>query len=210
MKRQLLIVSLLALVASTASAATTVYTDIGAFLAAMPATYYFENFNSLTDGPLTAPVAFSGDGFSYTMSASTGELYASTWVDDETNRRIGPQQPSDTLTITFTSGNVTAIGGLFFLTDAYFDLVEGDLSLALSDGTTETVTYGAAPTAQFRGFISDAPLSSLTVTGPAEVFVALDDLYVAGAEADTPEPATALLFGVGALALLALRRRVRA
>jgi hypothetical protein len=55
-----------------------------------------------------------------------------TWFSTNSN--------GDSLVFTLTSGNITAIGGYFFVTDFDGDVTSGTVSAALNDGTTYSVT----------------------------------------------------------------------
>jgi hypothetical protein len=100
------------------------------------------------------------------------------------------------------------VGGWYFVTDVNNNVQSGTVTLNFSDGTSRNVESSPV---SFFGYTSDVPLTSLTISGPADLYVSLDDFYVGTAqEADaTPEPVTWTLLAAGCL-LLALRKRKHA
>jgi hypothetical protein len=176
---------------------------------------YLENFEGLTAGGQGGNLARSSGGFSYTVSAPTS-VYV---VSDLTAPPLPSGQAITTffngnnLVITFTSGNVTAVGGDFFLTNLEENWVAGTFTVGLNDGTTSNVDLltgpPAANTVAFRGFTSDSPITSLTISGfnaPGTQFGTLDNFYV-GVNA-VPEAPTWI--GVGLIALVITGRAAMA
>lgn len=186
----------LGLAAASASsfAATTVYTSSASFLANVLPGAYTENFDGL---PATPPSSYASGAFSYSLAAASG-LYGS-------GTFIGTNQIDEALTINFTGGNISAIGGNFFATDLGDSLQSVAVTLTLSDGTSVTFT----PTSladSYRGFASTAAITSLTFSAPGQsLYASLDNLTV-GVSA-VPEPASMLLMALGVAGLLAARRR---
>jgi hypothetical protein len=181
--------------ASSSLAATTTYDTSASFLAALSPGYYTETFDNIAQPD--SPAAFSGGSFAYSVS-SPGDLYAS-------GEFLGTSLPDAALTISFTSGNVTAVGGNFYVVNLSDAFKPVSVSLALSDGTS----LSFAPTSvadSFRGFVSTVAITSLVIGAPGVSLYASVDNLTAGA-APVPEPATWLLWGLGAGGLLAARRR---
>ena len=58
---------------------------------------------------------------------------------DSTDVWLSTNQPVDPIDFTITSGNVTAIGGYFFLTNIAGSVTAGTVTAMLGDGTTEAV-----------------------------------------------------------------------
>jgi hypothetical protein len=191
------------LVCTAAACASTVYTDLSSFLAATAPGYYLEDFNALVLPPNYVPfVDFAGSTFTYTASAPGG-VYVSQLPG---NQIFGVNLWGDLLTFSFTSGNVTAVGGYYFETNVSNEIQPGTgtVTLTFSDGSSFNLSSVSPPL--FFGYIADAPLTSLIVQGRSSTFVSVDNFYVGES---VPEPATAVLLLAGAL-LLAARRRIRA
>ena len=195
-------------------AAVTTYTNQAAFFNALQDPAYFESFNEFSGQTITGPQAFTFGPVGFTMSGT-----ASNKIDYSTGTAAeGSVYPAgfsnfDSVLLTF-SGNVTAIGGTFFLTNAQFgELAGGNVTATLATGESivlaSTSTFGTEP---FGGFTSTTPITSLRLSGPFYVngtsaYVTLDNLYISGTAA-VPEPGTwALLAGGGAVLLFAAARR---
>jgi hypothetical protein len=194
-KLQLTIMAAIVAGAMSASAAL-VFTTEASFLTAINPGYYLNDFGDVTGvGVLSSPRSYSGGSgpFSYDISSSSGYLYG---VLPGGNPAMSTGFDSDILTVSFTSGNVTAVGGLFFLTDDPGAATSGTVKVDLSDSTSQTFAAGS-----FRGFVTSAggpvitslSLDSLT-TG---AYPTLDHLYAG--TTPVPEPTTMI---AGALLLL--------
>lgn len=190
----------LALLSATSFASTATYNSSASFLPHVSTGGYTENFNGLGNPP-SGPALFSSGGYSYAVSAP-GDLYAS-------GDFLGGSLPYESLTINFTSGNVTAVGGNFFSTDIGDAFTATSITLLLSDLTTVVFTPTSASDSYF-GFSSNNLITSLTVTAGNlpfnSLYAAIDNLTVGAA---VPEPASLSLVGL-ALAGLAITRRRKA
>jgi hypothetical protein len=107
---------ILAGTALSAAQATAIFTDQASFLSHVKPGYYLETFDSLAQfTSLNSPLSFSTNGFSYTTSAPSA---------DNKFFNIGPMgdvwlstfDGFTKIVFNFTSSNITAVGGNFFLT----------------------------------------------------------------------------------------------
>ncbi len=181
--------------------AATVFTSLASFMSNTQPGLFTNTFTG-TSSATTLP--FSNGVFSYVISSST-DVYANGNI-------VGANLTTDDITISFTSGNVTAIGGSFFQTDVgsnFSELEANSITVNLSDGTSFTRT----PTGidDYLGFTATAPIASLTLKslGLEGRYVTLDNLSVGKATVVVPEGSTALLvlLACPTLAALAVVRR---
>jgi hypothetical protein len=187
----------------TASAQTTTHTTLASFLANTTGSLYLETF---TQGGVDSGASFSYSslGFGYTVTASPGLVYRSGSI-------IGNNSPNETLTFTFTTGNITAIGGDFFITNISDVFQPQPVTLNLSNGTS--VTYTPTNLAgSFRGFTTTgAAITSLTMAAPTggQFYNSVDNLRVGRAAPATvvPEPSEIALLATGMVGLLGVARR---
>jgi hypothetical protein len=194
---------LIAIVAALAGGGSVVradqiFTDQAAFLANVKPGFYLETFDALPQGVgIDSPLApFSKNGFSY-IASTEGFNDGFFNVGPPGDTWISTNNPVDTIVFTFTSGNVTAVGGLFFETDVFGDLTGGPIHVTLDNGTTITVTDTKANS--FVGFTTSSPILSLTVESGAPPpmiteWPTANDLIVGAA---IPEPSALLLAALG-------------
>jgi MYXO-CTERM domain-containing protein len=195
---QLLSAVTLAALSATASAGSAIYDSAAAFLAQLQSGAYSENFNGLDTTP---PSAFSNGIYSYTVSAPS-DLYGS-------GEFLATSQIDEALTISFTSGNVKAVGGNFFATNISDAFQAVSITILLSDGSTTTFTP-ATLSDSYRGFVADTFITSLVISRPGpSLYAAMDNLSVGTVITTVPEPqpATLALAGLAVLGLAAARRR---
>lgn len=202
----------LLVVASSAFAAV-IYPGESAFLGAISPGFYLEEFSGWTvgapipdvTGPITDVNFGPGNGYAWHAHSLNGSLFSntgalSTALADEAS-----------LLITFTGLPVTAMGGIFTFTDSYEQVLEGNFTLTLNDGTLISQEGS-----HFIGFTSTEPLTSMifTTNGTGDLaWPQLDHFYIGAAlpPSSVPEPTTFILLaaGIGGLALLKTRRRSR-
>ena len=172
--RLALLTALLVLAAPAARGALTVYTDPAAFQAALAAGAYVEDF---TDPAFhsQATYGFSGPSpattYAYTAAAAGGlyQLTVGPYVSGPPEITTGLSTMTDLapLSLTLTSGNVTAVGGFFFINDVSEAPTDGDFTLKVtdSDGTVEyPITSTSTLPLPFRGFVSDKLITKVELT----------------------------------------------
>ena len=186
----LLVCLFMALNAAPATAAS-IYTDQSTFIAALQPGYYLEDYSSYSHGDQGTTMNFSQGGFSYTAFAPLD-----LWINTAIGHALSTNALADPIAFTFTSGNVTAVGGYFYPSTVREQLTTGVVDLMLSDGTTYSLTN--PDTASFAGFTTDGgvTIASMTVDVPS-AWPTVDDLYVGYGGTTIPEPTTIALLGIG-------------
>lgn len=198
MKRAILL--LLVLLGSVALGDTIIFTDEAEFLSMVMPDYYNETFDTWTwadplDGSQTTWDSPVVNGYSWTAYAAGG-----LWSNVQA---LSTALEYDPLIITFTGNPVTAVGGYFAATDEFGHVIVGDLEIALSDGTVEVITG-----LEFRGFITDSPLSSIMLTplsGGLLVYPQVD--FIVGRAVPEPTSAVLVLAGLAGMKLISRRRK---
>ena len=182
--------------AHSSSQTATVYTDQTVFLNSVQPGFYLETFDALPQNTVLAPpLSFSTSGFSYT--ATTPDLFLTLGGTLTTLGKVFD------ITFTFTSDNVTALGGNFFLgTNGLPPSGPVLLSLALNDGTNVSLMDPTGST--FVGFTTNIPIQTLVLSTVTDNrFVTVDNL-ISGAS--VPEPAEVWLLGAGLIMLTCAQR----
>jgi hypothetical protein len=189
-------------------------------LTAGMASWYLNTFTGITDGiSLSSPMSFSGitvgtGSFSYNVASAPGDdgLYGIGTTGSASS--LSTLDPDTVLTITFTSGNVTAVGGNFFTTDVNGNPVPDLVTVLLSGGSPVTLSASGN---DFWGFLSTPSvfITGLTITPPVgneNDFAAFANFYAGavpnGTSGTAPEPATFVLLGAGLIAGGLLRKRL--
>ncbi|MCE9558033.1 MAG: PEP-CTERM sorting domain-containing protein [Armatimonadetes bacterium] len=126
---------------------------------------------------------------------------------------IGVNNNGSDLLITFTSGNVRAVGGNWFHTDFSDNFRPQGVTLTYNDGTVDTYTPGSA--SDFHGYVSASPILWVKMsknspyidsTGTSiAVWASLDNL-VTSSHGAVPEPGSLLALGLGAVAMMRRKR----
>lgn len=185
-----------ALVAASTAMATDTYNDLTTFLNNVQPGFYAEDFSGVPVGGAGPLLSFSDGTFSYDITATGGgsnDLFNDPGL-------VSTDSALDALVVTFTSGNVTAVGGNFLATDFFFLPINAEMTLTLNDGTI--VNFNGS---DFAGFTSNVGITSLTIDADdtfENAWSAIDDLWVGQV---IPSPASFALLGMGGL--LAGRRR---
>jgi hypothetical protein len=132
------------------------YTDRTTFLTHVAAGFFDNPFADAVPGAI-ASLSYTNGGWAYTVTASTDQLFNDTGL-------ISTNLAADAIVVTFTGDPVTAVGGNFWATDINVAPTGTDITILLSDGTTETFT-STGPT-DFRGFTTVAPITTITIDAP--------------------------------------------
>jgi hypothetical protein len=200
--------------AGAGSSATTTYSDEGSFVSQLQPNYYLEDFDSslwTIFELVPSPQSFSSGGWSYDLGAPHGLA----GNPNGSGGAVSTAYSTDPITINFTgTQRPTAVGGFFWPGDIEGSPITGTITLNLQGGGS--YTYADQTLADFKGFITDSPIFSMTVVsagGPE--WPTLDHLYVGSSVGGTsgapiPEPLTLTVAGLSIGALGAyLRRRLR-
>jgi hypothetical protein len=162
-----------------AGQSATIYTNEASFVNALGASESFLNdFDDLTEsGPLVHSLQYSSNGLAYYISSNPNlHVYAlvgavTTW---ETN---------DLLITTFTSTNVHAVGGWFYVTDTNGNATDGSVAVTLNGGVPAVIS-SSTNGPLFWGYVSggllltNLTIQSLTPGG----YPTLDHFYVSEGE----------------------------
>jgi hypothetical protein len=204
-----------ALLAAPSQAAIVVYTDQASFLSALSASGT-DTFNDLgtNNDNVPSPLNRSAGAFTYTASVppSLVNFYTGGTVSDSW---LSTDFPTDSVTFSNFSSQVSAFGGFFFATNSSDGTVTSttvSITATDSEGSVTLQVEGATPTT-FRGFVSASLLSvSVSATQAPDVIAPGRHATINNVTAGTaiPEPsAAASLFAVAALAFAAFGRRRR-
>jgi hypothetical protein len=199
---------------STAYAAT-LYTNSASFISQLEPGYYLENFNAKSGGALASGTTFTNGLYTYTVSTSdTNGLYITPVSGVGGSNALSTNDTGFNIVVNFTSNNVTAVGGNFFLTDVSGDPIANSFSIGLSDGTTVNLTStNSALTSPFEGFAAadSTSITSLSFTMPISStnrYATIDNLYV-GNKKRIPEPSNVLGILVSASVLVLARKKIK-
>jgi hypothetical protein len=151
-----------------------VYTDRDEFLAQVAEGSLAPAFNQTA--AITEPLVLSNAGYSISITSGNAN---GLW--GEPGGILTPNSSGVDIAVEFTSGSVTAVGGNFWITNSSVTPVSASVTIELSDGTTET--YIASGPADFRGFITAAPITRITFrgTGTNQQWSTLSGLVVGSA-----------------------------
>lgn len=203
-----LVVALLLCSAAMARADIVTYTDRAAFLAAVsnPGT---DTFDDLVPLKAYTNLDRQAGAYSYSALGSAGVLYGAGTAADPW---LSTNWADATITFSNFSAGVNALGGQFFGTDLWGKYTPNTtVTLVANDGAIVQYTIADTTTDSFVGFVSSAPLLSVTLkNGSGEQFWPTANNLVLAMAAPVPEPAQAAML-LCALPLfgLAARRRLR-
>ena len=117
---------------------------------------------------------------------------------------ISTSESEDEIVIDFTGSPVTAFGGVFFATDdAGVIVIDTDITVALSNGTSQTITSDGL---EFLGWTGENAIQDVTlsVAQGSLTWIAADHVYTGTM---IPEPAPLLALGLSLFALAKRRPR---
>ena len=189
-----------------ARALVVTYTDRDAFLAALSSSST-DNYNDLSSGLVTSPLNRTITGYTYNATA-TDDLVLGT-VNGSTV--LSANVSGKALTLNFTAGAPTAVGGYFFNTDIGFNLLNRVITVTANPGASaQSVVTGSAT--NFFGWLDDSgtPFTSLVIVpgaGSPDAFATVDDLVLgqAAPAAQVPGPLPVL----GLVVAFSFSRRLR-
>lgn len=178
------------LVAPAGCSQTVIYTNEADFVAATDVLPTF--LNDFTNdwynfGYWMSPLRAGNDCAAYWMSTVPPlDLFTFDGV-------ISTVNTTDEILLRSASGNIAAVGGLFYAADANGLPTNGALTLLLSDGASTNVTSEVGGQPQFIGFFCPGRLiTSLTVSNAAgNACPAFSHLYAAGYPVLATSPVTA-------------------
>ena len=161
---------------------TVVFTDRALFLAALA--------NGHVENAYDDVVAGTSGGLRYVQSRFEYLLYTQFFADGPLYNGLGfvsTERVGDSVVVTQLGIPATAIGADFWTTGFLLQPADGAIGLQLDDGTFESIDAPGSGT--FRGFITTAPILSLTVSvsaaaagltgaGSPDRWPALDNLVV--------------------------------
>ena len=197
----------LACAASTAATAgVTTFTSRSTFEASLPAGSFFNNFNGTT--PTFTPIpSISGTGGSpsigYTITAPSAGVAA---FPDTGFTALGNWGSSNSMIVTFNTGNVGSAGGDIWLSDIDGNRLAGTVTVNFSDGSSVAVPSTTTGAFGFAGITTtDSILTTMTIVAdPGGEYLNMSNFSVAVA---VPEPSSIMLAGLGLLGLAGVTAR---
>jgi hypothetical protein len=141
-------------------AASTIYTNEADFVAAIGAQPVFLNefTNSIFPGPQVHPIYAASNGISYAIT-SDPPLNVTAF-----NGAVSTVDTNDQLVVTFSSGNVSGVGGYLYTADTNAGVASGSVTISLDDGTVTNVSSTVGTPAPFIGLVSDSLLNWMRLT----------------------------------------------
>jgi len=204
-------VALIPLASTPASALSIVsYTSQPSYEAALiPGSFSTDNFNDLTDGPISS-LARTAGSYSYNIAANGGLFVGDPLNPGGSNKAISTNDPAKApLLISFTGGSPTAVGGNIFLTDAFLFPFKGNISVDINGGVNGggfTQTYNDIELASnYLGWTSadGTPITSISFTPQAAGTFSTLDNFTPGQAVPGPLPV------LGALVAFRYSRKLR-
>lgn len=204
----------LLIVAGASHATITVFTSQSAFLAAVSAPGV-DTFDDLPLASVSSPLVRGAGSYGYTGTAIDTSGTMSSFFNGGTTADVwlSTRTATDTITFSAFTGGVRAAGGNFFASDTNGLFTAGNLTLTATDASgTITQRITNATVTGFLGFVSNGPLTSITVAAVqpvvGSVFPAVNNLTLATAVPEVQTYAMMLAgLGLGLMGYTARRRR---
>lgn len=136
-----------------------IFTDRAAFLGALSATHTVNAFDDIHAGT-SGGLVYSEHGFEYqiyTQFHARGPLYNGDGF-------ISTDRSTDQVILYQTGDPVTAIGGNFWASDFSLQPVIGTIDIYVNQELVDS--FESTNPNDFRGFITESPISSLTIDSP--------------------------------------------
>ncbi|MBO9663127.1 hypothetical protein [Dokdonella sp.] len=138
-----------------------IYTDRAAFLTRVEPGYFENPFTHVTVRVYGIGYRYRQGDLAYTLATDLLPIDGGGFLSYTLPGVITTYDARAKIVVTFTGGEVTAVGGNFWATDADEAPIAMNVTVALSDGSRET--FVASDRTDFRGFTSAVPITSVTI-----------------------------------------------
>lgn len=137
------------------------YTDRAAFLTRVEPGYFDNPFTNVTVNSFGIGYRYRQGELAYTLATDLLPIDGGGFLSYTMPGVITTYDARAKIVVTFTGGEVTAVGGNFWATDVDEMPSPMNVTVTLGDGTQET--FVAAGRSEFRGFTTTAPIASVTI-----------------------------------------------
>lgn len=137
------------------------YTDRAAFLTRIEPGYFDNPFTHVTVRTYGIGYRYRQGEFAYTLATDLLPIDGGGFITYTMPGVITTSDARAKIVVTFTGGEVTAVGGNFWATDADEAPIAMNVTVTLGDGRRET--FVASDRSAFRGFTTTVPIDSLTI-----------------------------------------------
>ena len=210
LKAMLLAVVMTAIGTSQSQASFVTYTTQASYLAAI-SNPGVDTYDDLPLGFVSSPLNRTAGTYTYTASTPNDFFQVGTPPDVWLSTNVS----GDTITFNTFSAGVRGVGGFFFSTDNPGNFLPGtSIVLTATDGSgTVNQTLTNTTTGKFFGFVSNGPITFVTVTSvqPANdfAFTTVNDLTLGRAPANAVPAPAGLLLGLTGLPIFGVVARLR-
>lgn len=205
-----LTLAVLLLATSAAQADILIYTDQGAYLAAVGNTGV-DNYDDLPINLIDAPLRRQAGAYSYEAQIAFKSRYLY-GAGEGSDHWLAGNNRHDNITLTGFSEGVRGVGGFFFGSNVFGNYTDSEaIELSAVDVLGNIVTYKLTlpTTGSFLGFVSTDAFKQVSFKAETQtgVWGTVNDLHLSVSA--VPEPGTygMLLGGLGVLGFLARRRK---